>query len=400
LVLLEGDPKLKVAEASRRVGVSYWKLYRRKQGRVSSSSWGGHNKKLTEVEDKALINHLLMCHYMGKSATIPVVQASANSILRVSGFVATVSRRRAKTWLTRNHTKLQTLRSKPLDVARHSAHNREELILHFEGFCSCKARYCILDDDTYSFDETGCQIGVCAGETAVFVDDLNNKEIITSIECISATGYRVPPVLIFKGAYHLRKFFDNDLDGDILFARSDTGFTSDKLPLKWLHHFDKFTKKRTKGAYRLLIFDGHGSHITQDFIGYCWANQIRPFQLPPHSTHVTQPLDVKVFQSYKHNFQKALNEQVLEGAADFAKDDFFAILNQFSSKTFSEKVCRSAFRSTGLIPYNPSVVLAQLKKYGGTQANREEEVNEVEGKDKSDRVYDPRIEVTNDIWLG
>jgi hypothetical protein len=111
-------------------------------------------------------------------------------------------------------------------------------------------------------------------------------------------------MLIFKGAYHLRKHFDNNIDGDVLFARSDSGFSNDKLALKWLYHFDKFTAKRTKGQYRMLIFDGHGSHITQDFIDYRWKHHIRPFQFPPHSTHLLQPLDVGVFRCYKYNFRK------------------------------------------------------------------------------------------------
>jgi hypothetical protein len=81
---------------------------------------------------------------------------------------------------------------------------------------------------------------VPAGETTAFVDDPDNKELVTAVECISATGYHPPAMLIFKGAYYLRKHFDNDIDGDVLFARSDSGFSNDKLALKWLHHFEKF----------------------------------------------------------------------------------------------------------------------------------------------------------------
>jgi hypothetical protein len=38
-------------------------------------------------------------------------------------------------------------------------------------------------------------------------------------------------------------------------------FTNDHLRMSYLKHFDKFTKDSTKGAYRLLIFDGHSSHL-------------------------------------------------------------------------------------------------------------------------------------------
>jgi hypothetical protein len=51
---------------------------------------------------------------------------------------------------------------------------------------------------------------------AIYIDDLDEKELVTLTECISASGYHVPPIVTFKGAYHLRKYFNNDLSGDIL----------------------------------------------------------------------------------------------------------------------------------------------------------------------------------------
>ena len=128
-----------------------------------------------------------------------------------------------------------------------------------------------------------------------YVDDPDNQELVTSTECISVGGFHVPPMITFKGAYYLRKYFKNDMDDNILFSRSESGFVNDKLTLKWLKHFDLYTKNRMKGRYRMLIFDGSGSHITQDFLEYCWENHIRPFQLLPHSTHLLQPLDVGAF---------------------------------------------------------------------------------------------------------
>jgi len=41
----------------------------------------------------------------------------------------------------------------------------------------------------------------------------------------------------------------------------------------------------------MLICDGHDSHITGDFIGHCMDNDILLMILPPHSSHLTQPLD-------------------------------------------------------------------------------------------------------------
>ena len=84
----------------------------------------------------------------------------------------------------------------------------------------------MLDKDVYNFDETGCMIGVTAGSWVIvpsdcktsYVDDPDNRELVTSTECFSAGGFHVPLMLTFKGAYHLRKYFKNEINGDVLFS--------------------------------------------------------------------------------------------------------------------------------------------------------------------------------------
>ena len=51
----------------------------------------------------------------------------------------------------------------------------------------------------------------------VYINNLENQELIISIECISTGGYYIPPIIIFKGAYYLYKYFTNDIDSNILF---------------------------------------------------------------------------------------------------------------------------------------------------------------------------------------
>ena len=123
----------------------------------------------------------------------------------------------------------------------------------------------------------------------------------------------------------------------------------------------------------MLIFDGYGSHITQPFIEYCWEHRIRPFQLPPHSTHLLQPLDVGIFQTYKLNLKKSIQNEVFHGLTEMSKTDFFSIFQAFSDHTFAPKRIQSAFRKTGLVPYDPAIVLDKMKEYGGIQVEIEEE---------------------------
>ena len=53
-------------------------------------------------------------------------------------------------------------------------------------------------------------------------------------------------------------------------ATSNTGWKNNYIGLAWLEQvFDYYTKKQALQKYPLLIFDGHGSHITNGFLEYC-----------------------------------------------------------------------------------------------------------------------------------
>jgi len=95
---------------------------------------------------------------------------------------------------------------------------------HFVEFKRCREHWGIQDKDIYNFDQVGCMIGIVSGSLVVvladckevFVDDPYNRELVIITKYISVGGYYLPPMIIYKGAYYLRKYFKNDIDGDIL----------------------------------------------------------------------------------------------------------------------------------------------------------------------------------------
>jgi len=81
---------------------------------------------------------------------------------------------------------------------------------------------------------------------------------------------------------------------------SKKGWTDDDYTYQWLIEvFDLSTCGCTVGKYRLLVLDGYGSYVTPAFDQYCQANAIVVVQLPPHSSHHLQPLDVGCFGPLK-----------------------------------------------------------------------------------------------------
>ena len=65
--------------------------------------------------------------------------------------------------------------------------------------------------------------------------------------------------------------------------------------------FEPEAKKRAGPGNQLilLIIDGYSSHITGKLIAACISTCIDLLIMPPHCSHVLQPLDVGVFSPLK-----------------------------------------------------------------------------------------------------
>ncbi|SAM83441.1 uncharacterized protein UBRO_20763 [Ustilago bromivora] len=86
-------------------------------------------------------------------------------------------------------------------------------------------------------------------------------------------------MVIFQGKNHMQGWYHNHTAAKgWVFATSQNGWTDNELALHWLKDcFDKHTKQRAQGKYRLLILDVNGSHITAEFIQQAWDSHIQAF---------------------------------------------------------------------------------------------------------------------------
>lgn len=67
------------------------------------------------------------------------------------------------------------------------------------------------------------------------------------------------------------------------------GLDKQRIGRSWLEQVFDRDKNKARPSYRLLIPDGHESHVTMDFIEYCDQNKIL-VTIFPCSTHTLQPL--------------------------------------------------------------------------------------------------------------
>ena len=92
-----------------------------------------------------------------------------------------------------------------------------------------------------------------------------DREWVPVIQSICAAGNATPPFIIYKGRVHISAWYEEaHIPHDSKLSVSDNGWTNNAFGLEWLKHFDEHTKARQGGLYRLLILDGHESHLSQD----------------------------------------------------------------------------------------------------------------------------------------
>jgi hypothetical protein len=188
-----------------------------------------------------------------------------------------------------------------------------------------------------------------------------NREWVTAIEAICADGYSLPPCIIFKGKVAIAGWFDN-LPKDWRFEVSNNGWTSDEIGLRWLQKlFIPSTNSRVRGQFRLLILDGHGSHLTPQFDRICAENNIIPLCMPAHSSHLLQPLDVGCFAVLKRAYGRFISDLARRGYNHIDKFDFLDDYQRARLETFQQPaIIQNSFSASGLVPVNAERVLSKL----------------------------------------
>jgi hypothetical protein len=128
-----------------------------------------------------------------------------------------------------------------------------------------------------------------------------------------------------------------------------------------LKHFDAHTKTRQVGAYRLLILDSHRSHLNQDFKDYCLEHKILTLYMPPHSSHILQPLDVVCFSLLKLKYSQRVRDLARRRVFYINKEGFLPAFKGAFFDVFTYNNCKKAFEAPELVPLNAQRVVNRLK---------------------------------------
>ena len=296
--------KLSVRRAAEEFGVPKSTLHDRVCGRVLTGSHSGPSRYLTDEEEDKLVHFLHGCASIGYGRTRKDIIALVQQVVKRKEINATVTQGWYESFKKR-HPEVVLKVGEPVSVVRSACGSHETLEKYFELL------RCTLEENNlmhkpgqiFNTDETGIPldpskplIASVKGQKHPRSITSGNKGQITVLSCCNAAGTVMPPLVIFD-----RKALKADMTrGEVpgtMYGLSDNGWIDSELFDLWfLHHFLMYAPPARP---LLLLLDGHSSHYNPTTIRTAASEGVIIFCLPPHTTHITQPLDKGCFGPLK-----------------------------------------------------------------------------------------------------
>jgi hypothetical protein len=222
-------------------------------------------------------------------------------------------------------------------------------------------------------DEEGLALGMCVNSQVLassskkrtYTKSPEDREWVSIVEAVSATGRKIRPLVIFKGKDLQSSWFPHDNIPDWFYTSSEKGWTSNNVAFEWLQRIFLIDTVPKNSIGRILVLDGHGSHITVDFLYTCKVNNVHLVFLPAHSSHVLQPLDLSCFSPIKSRYRQQIASLAsLDDSAKIKKHRFIEYYHCAREESLTERVIRAGWKASGISPWNPEKAYASSQVKG------------------------------------
>ncbi|KAH7471539.1 hypothetical protein FOMA001_g13494 [Fusarium oxysporum f. sp. matthiolae] len=379
----QADPKLSLRRAAKIYDVYFQTLHYRSQGRQARDDYIPSSRKLSNQEEQVIVEYILNLDSRGFPSRHRDIEEMANRLL-ADRDASPVGKRWAINFIKRQ-PELKTRSFRKYDYQRAKCEDPTIIRNWFRLVENTIAKYGIRSDDIWNFDETGFMMGVISSGIVVTSSERRgnpksvqpgNREWVTAIQAINAEGRAIDPFIVVAGQYHLANWYhESNLPGTWAVITTQNGWTDNDTGLKWLKHFDQCKINRLVGTHRLLILDGHESHHSVDFELYCQEKKIITLCMPPHSSHLLQPLDVGCFGPLKKAYGREIEQFIRKSVTYISKTEYFLAFYAAFQATMTESNIKGGFRGAGLVPLNPESVISKLDVQLRTSTPVEEEAS-------------------------
>ena len=380
-------------QASKQYNIPRSTLQNRLRGGNSRKSVNHDRQKLSATEEAYLANWARIQYAFGLPLTHRQLRLAAQKLLAISGQDTNLGKHWTTSFLQRNRS-IKAIKGTYIEKSRMEAVTPEKIREMYAIFEEPLVKV-IRPQNRWNVDETGIMDGI--NFPGLFLGPSEKQQAVKKsqgksdwrsiIECISAEGNTLPPTVIFSGKNVQQQWFLNNPREQAKlqswqFICTESGHSCNSISLEWLQTV--FIPLTNPGGqdWRLLILDGHKSHVSDEFLLECQTHRIWLAFLPPHSTHITQPLDISIFSSLKTYYRQFRDDVALISNADtISKEDFLMCYHRARIQAFSAQNIRSGWRQSGLWPVNVSMPLNNPRLFQQMQLNSPETTQNIPEKE-------------------
>ena len=356
---------LSVRRAAIEYNVPRSTLHDRVSGRVVPGAVSGAPKYLTDDEEEEVVRFLIGCAEVGCAKSVREVRGLVGAIVaRKHGLVEFVV---SNGWWDRfraRHPQLTLRAGESLAYRGWVAINRE-VIDHYYDLLEETVRQNRFGERPsliFNCDESGFPLQHRPGNRIakrgmkhVYNVNSGNKTQITVLACANATGCVIPPMVIFNRKNLVQELTRGEVPGTMYGLSPNSGWIDSELFFQWFERH--FLVYAPAGRPLLLILDGHSSHFEPEFIRLAVSKGVIVFVLPPHTTHLCQPLDLTCFHSLKSYWDEECDKYMVANPGKVVTVYQFSQL--FSAawvKAMTPQTIMSGFRTTGIYPVNRDAI--------------------------------------------
>ncbi|WAR28587.1 hypothetical protein MAR_014291 [Mya arenaria] len=291
----------------------------------------------------------------GVPASRPIVKAKVIEILNESGSAKRVNMNTGPTskWFKSflNRYGLSNRTAESMNAARASM-STEAMMVDKYDIRNKSEQIFNCDETGWTGKEKSTSKVIAPKNGHVFKTKIVPSGHITAHVCVSGNGRFLPSLVIFQDCVPHRKI--EDVPESWWFAACDSGFMDTDIFHQW---FVKcFIPHCGKARPVLLTMDNHGSHVSINTVKAAIENDVVLMGFPGQTTHILQPLDVKVFGPLKSRFATVCSHIGYScSGVTFGKSKFPAVLRDAIDQAIPASVQR-AFEVTGLCPVNREAI--------------------------------------------
>lgn len=216
-----------------------------------------------------------------------------------------------------------------------------------------------IDETSFCLDPTRIKVVGEIGTAAHRATSGPGKENISVLLGGNAAGEKLPPMIVFKGKNVWDSWIpkkEEEYPG-ISYGATKNGWMEAEI---FFNYFvNNLLKHVNKERPIVIIYDGHSSHISIKLVEKARQENIILLKLPPHTSHILQPMDLCVFKPLKLMWDENLTKWQRKNYGNkLPKSTFSSILSKIWLQ-LDPAILQSGFKKAGIVPFSDSVIPAE-----------------------------------------